>query len=82
MKFEKTVMYLGAHALKLSDGTGYHQVQLYDKDSGPVNINVMDNNRDVLNALQGLDFGSPVVVTFALRPKDRSAYRLVIDHVG
>lgn len=81
MTFEKTVLFLGSQEMKLSDGNIYYQVQLYDKDSGPVNCNVMASNRDVMDALRGLDFGSPVLVTFALRAKDR-LWRLVIDHVG
>lgn len=81
MKFEKNVMFLGSQRLELSDKTPYFQLQLYDPESGPVNINVMGTNTDVLSHFEGLAFGSPLTVTFALRPKDK-AYRLVIDHVG
>lgn len=81
MTFEKNVIFLGSQAQKLADGSVYHQVQFYDKDSGPINVNVGGNNKDLLDEIAALTFGDPVVVTFALRPKDR-AYRLVIDHVS
>lgn len=81
MSFDKSVMYLGSQAMRLSDGSTYYQVQFYDRDSGTVSCNVGGNKTDVINALAALEFGQPVVVTFALRPKDR-LYRLVIDHVA
>lgn len=80
MSFEKSMIYLGKQPMKLSDGSIYYQVQLYDKDSGPVNVNIQASNPNAL-AFDGLDFGSSVTVTFALRPKDR-LYRLTIDHVS
>lgn len=80
MSFEKSMLYLGKQTMKMNDGAIYYQVQLYDKDSGPVNVNIGGNN-PTATAFDGLDFGSPVIVTFALRPKDR-LYRLTIDHVS
>lgn len=80
MTFEKSVLFLGSQEMHLSDGGIYHQVQFFDKDSGPVQVNVMDSS-EVMKSIRGLEFGSPLVVTFALRPKDR-LWRLVIDHVG
>lgn len=81
MTFEKSVLFLGMQALKLSDGTLFHQVQFYDRDGGPVSVNVMGNQSDMLDTLKDLDFGSPVTATFVLRPKDK-CYRLVLDHVS
>lgn len=81
MLFEKEVLFLGSQRQKLKDGSFYCQVQFYDKDSGPVSVNVGGVNTDVIDSLEGLQFGSPVVVTFALRAKER-LWRLVIDHVG
>lgn len=81
MTFEKNVLFLGMQDMNLKDGSVYYEVQFYDKDSGPVNVNVGGNNKDLIDKLVALSFGDSVVVTFALRPKDR-AYRLVINHVS
>lgn len=81
MKFEKSVLFLGMQSQKLADGGTYYQVQFYDQDTGPVQVNVGGNSKEVLDSLLGLMFGTPVVVTFALRPKDKG-YRLVLDHVS
>lgn len=80
MKFEKNVMFLGQQANRLSDGSIYHTFQFYDQDSGPVNVNVGGANKDVLAQLDGLKFGTPLTVCFALKPKDK-AWRITIDHV-
>lgn len=82
MKFEKSVLFLGSQEMRMSDGGVYYAIQLYDKDSGSVNVNVMGSN-DNKAAFDGLDFGTPLVVTFMLRPAEKQGrYRLVIDHVG
>lgn len=81
MKFDKEVLFLGTQEMRLSDGCVYHQVQFYDKNSGPVNVNVMGNN-PAMASIQGLNFGSPLVVTFALRPAEKAGrWKLVVDHV-
>lgn len=83
MTFEKNVIYLGSQAQKLADGSVYHQVQFYDKDRGPINVNVGGNNKDLLDEIAALTFGDPVVVTFALRTAEKAnRYKLVIDHVS
>jgi len=80
MTFERTVMFLGKVPQTLKDGSIFYQIQLYDKDSGPVNVNMQASNPNAL-AFDNLDFGSPVTVAFKLVPKDR-LYRLTIDHVS
>lgn len=82
MKFEKEVLFLGRQEMHMSDGGVYYAIQLYDKDSGPVNVNVMSNS-DNVGAFIGLDFGSPLVVTFVLRAAEKQGrWRLGVDHVG
>lgn len=83
MKFDKDVLFLGKTLNTLSDGGQYFTVDLYDRETGTVKVNVMDNstNRDTIKALDAADFGTPMTVTFALKPKDK-LWRITIDHVS
>lgn len=83
MKFEKDVIYLGRTPNTLSDGKTYWSVDLFDKETGTLKVNVMDDARnfDTLTALASLDFGAPLTVTFQLKPKDK-LWRITIDHVA
>lgn len=80
MKFEKNVMYLGKQVNTISDGSIYYTFQFYEPDSGPVDVNVGDAKKDILAQLDGLKFGTSLVLCFALKPKDK-AWRITIDHV-
>lgn len=83
MTFDKQVLFLGLVSNQLRDGGVYYTIQLFDQASGPVSVNVMDNqdNAELLDALQKSQFGTPLTVTFILRPKDK-LYKLGISHVS
>lgn len=76
MKFEKNVLFLGMTENRLRDGTKYFSISLYEPDSGPVTVNVMQGH-NMLSRLAGCQFGERLDVVFVLRPKDR-LYRLTL----
>lgn len=81
MQFEKEVVYLGMTANKLSDGTPYYSVNFYSvKDNLPVTVNIMGSARDILDHLASAKFGTAMVATFALRPREK-LYKLALVHV-
>lgn len=79
MKFEKNVLFLGKQQNSLSDGGVYYTLELYDKDTGSLKVNIMANN-PAYSAFTAVEFGTPMTICFALRPKDK-LWRITVDHV-
>lgn len=80
MQFEKQVIFLGMVSNTLRDGGTYFTISLFDQQAGPVQVNVMESNREVILPLLDCKFGSALDVVFVLRPKDK-LYRLTLAAV-
>lgn len=76
MNFTKKCMYLGMTENELKDGGRYYGISLFEPESGPVTVNVMQGHK-MLDTFAGMKFGEPINVNFVLRPKDK-LYRLSI----
>lgn len=80
MKFEKQVVFLGMVPNSLRDGGTYYTISLFDQQAGPVQVNVMESNHEVIFPLFDCKFGQELDVVFVLRPKDK-LYRLTLAAV-
>lgn len=72
MKFEKQVMFLGMEGKALPDNRNYFTVSLFSpSDNTPIQVNVMDSSKAILDRLAATKCGQMINVQFMLRQQDK-----------